>query len=85
MGTAAKVIETTGTIDSNHQLVLDEPLPAMEPTPVRVIILLPEKAEIEEVDWLMSAARNPAFNFLRESTEDVYTADDGRPFRDSEG
>ena len=38
-----KAIETTGIINARGQLVLDEPLLAVAPTRVRVVILLPEE------------------------------------------
>jgi hypothetical protein len=82
MDVAVKAIETTGTIDIQHQLLLDEPLHVSGPTRVRVIILLPEDADIEEKEWLYAAASNPAFDFLKEPEEDVYTSEDGRPFHD---
>jgi len=82
MGVAAKAIETTGTIDAQRRLVLDELLPVAGPTRVRVIILLPEEADIDEMEWLRAAATNPAFDFLKEPEEDIYTLDDGRPFYD---
>ena len=77
-----KVIETTATINSNRQLVLDEQLPIVGPTKVRVIILLPEDVDIDEKEWLRSASVNPAFDFLKESEEDIYTLADGKPFHD---
>lgn len=43
MDVAVKAIETTGTIDAQHRLLLDEPLHVPGPTRVRVIILLPEE------------------------------------------
>lgn len=75
-----KAIETTGTINVRGQLVLDEPLLAVAPTRVRVVILLPEETDIDEMKWLLAAARNPAFDFLKEPEEDIYTLADGRPF-----
>ena len=84
MQVAARVIETTGMIDAQRRLVLDEPLPIVGQTQVRVIILLPEEAEIDEEEWLRAAAANPAFDFLKESEEDIYTLTDGRPFYDRE-
>jgi hypothetical protein len=77
-----KAVETTGMIDAEHHLVLDEPLSVSGPTRVRVIILMPNDADIDEGEWLGAVARNPAFEFLRESAEDVYTVRDGRPFND---
>lgn len=37
-------IETTGTINANHQIVLDENLPDNAPSRVRVIVLYEENA-----------------------------------------
>lgn len=82
MGIATKAVETNGTIDAQRQLILDEPLPIAGPTRVRVIILVPEEADMDETEWLRAAAANPAFDFLKESEEDIYTLADGRPFHD---
>jgi hypothetical protein len=84
MAVATKAIETTGTINTQRQLVLDEPLPIAGPTRVRIIVLLPEEADIDidEMEWLRAAAVNPAFDFLKEPEEDIYTLADGRPFHD---
>jgi len=82
MDAAVRAIETTGVIDAKRQLVLDEPLPVVGPSPVRVIILLPAETDIDEREWLRAAAANPAFDFLKEPEEDIYTLADGRPFRD---
>ena len=81
MEIATKAIETTGTIDDQHRLVLDEPLPVAGPTRVRVLILLPEETDIDEEEWLRAASHNPAFEFLKDPEEDIYTLDDGVPFR----
>jgi len=75
-----KAIETTGIINARGQLILDEPLLAVAPTRVRVVILLPEETDIDEMKWLRAAARNPVFDFLKEPDEDIYTLADGRPF-----
>jgi hypothetical protein len=75
MEVATKAIETTGTINIQRQLVLDEQLPVAGPTRVRVIIL-PEETDIDEVEWLRAAAVNPAFDFLKETEEDTYALAD---------
>ena len=75
-------IETTGMVDENRRLRLDEPLPIAGPSRVRVIILVPEPGKIEEKAWLNAAASNPVFDFLKEDAEDIYTRADGKPFRD---
>ena len=82
MEVAMKAIETTGTIDEQRQLHLDEPLPIVGPSRVRVILLFPEQADIDEREWLRAAATNPAFDFLKNPTEDIYTLTDGKPFYD---
>jgi hypothetical protein len=38
--------------------------------------------EISEQDWLHSASVNPAFDFLNDPDEDIYTLADGKPFHD---
>lgn len=46
-----KAIEVTGRIDAQGNLVLDEPIQGTTyPHQVRVIVLVPEQAEIEEDD-----------------------------------
>lgn len=82
MDIVEKAIELTATIDARRQLVLDETIPVVGPVRVRVIILLPEEIDINEKEWLRAANTNPAFDFLKESAEDIYTLADGRPFHD---
>jgi len=77
-----KAIETTATINAQRQLVLDGPLPVTGPTRVRVIVLLPEEADIDEKEWLRIAGTNRAFDFLKAPEEDVYSLADGKPFHD---
>lgn len=84
MDAGVRTIEATGMIDDKRRLVLDTPLPDVGPARVRVLILLPE-AETEdtsEQEWLRAAAANPAFNFLTDPEEDLYTLADGEPFYD---
>ena len=84
MGIPVRAIETTGVIDDRRQLWLDTPLPVVGPSRVRIIVLIPEEEykEISESEWLYAAAINPAFDFLKEPGEDIYTLEDGRPFDD---
>jgi hypothetical protein len=84
MAIPVRAIETTGVIDEKSQLRLDTPLPVVGPSRVRIIVLLPEEEheEISESEWLHAAATNPAFGFLKEPEEDIYTPADGRPFDD---
>ncbi|MBA1343383.1 MAG: hypothetical protein C5S52_07285 [ANME-2 cluster archaeon] len=49
----------------------------------RVSPLLPEDSDISETEWLQAAAANPAFDFLKDPEEDIYTLSDGRLFYDA--
>jgi hypothetical protein len=80
MEIASRAIETTGTIDARQRLVLDEDLPIKGPQKVRVIILYPEEADIDEAEWLEAASQNPAFDFLKNPAEDIYSIQNGKPF-----
>ena len=82
MHAPTKAIETTGTIDAQHHLVLDETLPITGLTRVRASHLLPEESDTNETEWLQAAAANPALDFLKDPEEDIYTLSDGRPFYD---
>jgi len=76
-----QAVELIGTIDEKGQLHLDAPISEVGQGRVRVI-LIPEEAEIGENEWLKAAASNPAFDFLKDPDEDIYTLDDGKPFND---
>lgn len=82
METKMRAIELTGTVDEQHQLVLDSAVPIAGPKRVRVIVLYPLEDEIDEDEWLYAAAHNPAFDFLKDPAEDIYTLQDGQPFND---
>jgi len=75
-------IEVSGRIDEQHRLELDAPLPIGGPRRVRVIVLYPADEDWDEIEWLQTAANNPAFDFLKDAAEDIYSATDGEPFRD---
>jgi len=75
-------IETTGIVEAQHQLRLDEPLPIPGLSRVRVIVLVPEAEDISEEAWTKAASGSPAFDFLKGAAEDVYSTADGKPFQD---
>jgi len=77
-----KAIEVMGQIDKNGELHLDEALPVHGPSRVRVIILIQNSDAIEGHDWLRAASSSPAFEFLKDQEEDIYTLFDGKPFND---
>jgi len=78
MGASIVAHETVGTLAAPDRLMLDEPVPANGSHRVRVLILYPPKES--EAEWYAAAATNPAFDFLKDPAEDVYSADDGTPF-----
>ena len=76
-------IEMTGTVDENHQLQLDGTLPITGPKRVRVIVLSPLTEiidDLNESEWVKASLSNPAFEYLRDPEEDIYTIKDGKPF-----
>ena len=80
---SATAIETTGIIDEQRQLHLDEPLAGLPPGRVRLILIIPEiNGEDDETDWLRAVATSPAFEGLKDPTEDIYRPTDGKPFHD---
>lgn len=72
-------IETTGTIERDGKIVIDETFQVNAPTPVRVIVLFPESEDIHEAEWLQAASKNEAFDFLNDTEEDIYSLADGNP------
>lgn len=75
-------IEMTGIVDENRQLKLDGSLPFSGPRRVRVLVLSTIDDDLDEKTWLKAAAKNPAFDFLAEPEEDIYSLEDGDPFHD---
>jgi len=77
-----KAIETTGRIDKRGLLLLDNPLQTREKK-VKVIILMQEENELnDEKLWLTFISNNPAFDFLKDKEEDIYSLKNGKPFND---
>jgi len=82
MNIQTKAIEAIGIINEKNELILDEPLPLLGPTRVRVLILVPNHEDLKEDEWLSTVTKNPVFNFLKEPAEDIYKVSDGSPFQD---
>ena len=71
-------IETQGRIVDTRHIETDADLPVGRQ--VRVVVLLPPAEEdFSEKDWL-AAVHNPAFAFLADEAEDIYSGEDGEPF-----
>lgn len=75
-------VEMTGTVNKDGQLILDGSLPFIGPKRVKIIVLSTPDDEIDEFAWLRAASRNPAFAFLADPEEDIYSITDGQPFND---
>ena len=76
-----KAIEIAGQIDENGLVKIDNALPISNRR-VKIIILMPDEDEIADEIWLQTLAKNEAFDFLKHNEEDIYSINDGEPFRD---
>ena len=72
-------IETTGTIEQNGKIVIDETFSVDAPTSVRVIVLFPEAEDVQDSEWMKAASNNEVFDFLNDAEEDIYSLTDGKP------
>ncbi|PSR18270.1 hypothetical protein C8255_08275 [filamentous cyanobacterium CCP3] len=78
-----KAYELPATVMANGHLTwpdfqLD---PALKDAQVRVIVLVEEANDLSDDDWLKAATQNPAFDFLQDAEEDIYSVSDGKPFK----
>jgi len=78
-----RAIEINSRTDKFGHLNIDYKLNKSD-LDVRVLILVDDDyPEIEEEKlWMSSISKNPAFDFLSEPEEDIYSHKDGEPFDD---
>lgn len=78
-----RAIEINTMTDRLGHLKLDYPINKREKK-VRVIFLVDETTDYddEETQWLNAISTNPAFDFLNEPSENIYTLKDGESFND---
>lgn len=78
-----KAIEINSKTDKTGRLKIDYKLDKSDSN-VRILILLDEDSTEQEEErlWLNSVSKNPAFNFLNDPVEDIYSLKDGEPFND---
>ena len=77
-----KAIEINSRTDKFGHLKIDYKLNKSD-RKVRVLILFEdEKSEYEEKLWMNSISKNPAFDFLNNPEEDIYSLNDGEPLND---
>lgn len=78
-----KAIEINTKTDKEGHLRINYPINQRESN-VRVIILVDEKTDDidEEELWIKTISSNPAFDFLKDSNQNIYSLADGEPFND---
>ena len=78
-----QAIETSGRINEQGQLILSTPIAPVNQL-VKVIVLFDESDVPSDQSWLRAMSSNPAFSFLSEPEEEIYTLADGKPFEHNE-
>jgi hypothetical protein len=78
-----KAIEINSKTDNAGYLKIDYKLGKANSN-VRVLILVNDDAyeQEEEKPWMNSISKNPAFDFLNDPAEDIYSLKNGEPFND---
>jgi len=76
-----KAAAVKGKIDNDGVLQISDLL-AYRDQEVQVIILIPESDDDlpGDSEWLVGLTTNPAFDFLKDEAEDIYTLEDGKTF-----
>ena len=72
-----KAIEIKASIDEKGQLKVDVPLKIINKR-VKVIVLVPEDNDLDDDEWIVGLSSNPAFDFLKEGAENIYSVTDGK-------
>ena len=77
-----RAIEINSKTDKKGHLKIDYQLDKSNSN-VRVLILLDDNSDTDDEKlWIDSISTNPAFNFLKDKSEDIYSINDGEPFND---
>jgi hypothetical protein len=78
-----RAIEINSRTDKRGHLKIDYKLDKSDRN-VRILILLDDDTSYldDEKFWVNSISANPAFDFLKDPTEDIYSLNDGEPFHD---
>ena len=75
-----KAIELFSKTDKNGHLKINYPLNRPDSKGRILFLLVDEDEKDEESKWLTSISYNPAFDFLAEEGENIYSLTDGEPF-----
>ncbi len=74
-----KAIELNYTTDKEGRINIEYQLNQSN-SAVRVLILVEDRtSQDEEKEWLKVISDNPAFEFLKKDSEDIYSLTDGEP------
>ena len=77
-----RAIEIISKTDKKGHLKIDYQLDKSISN-VRVLILVDDNSDKDEENiWMDSITSNPAFDFLNDQSEDIYSIKDGEPFND---
>jgi hypothetical protein len=78
-----RAIEINSKTDKTGHLKINYKLNKSD-SKVRVLILIEEDSSEKDEDsmWMNSISNNPAFDFLNDAAEDIYSLNDGEPFND---
>lgn len=77
-----KVIEINSKTDKKGHLKIDYQLDKSDSN-VRLLILIDDNSDNDEEEiWIEAISSNPAFDFLMDNSEDIYSINDGEPFND---
>jgi len=76
-----RAIEINTMTDKNGHLKINYPINKKESN-VRLIILVDDSNDDDDKLWMKAVTSNPAFDFLNEPTENIYSLTDGEPFND---
>ena len=78
-----KAIEINSKTDKTGRLKINYKLDKSESN-VRILILFDEDLSEQEEEklWINSISKNPAFDFLNDPQEEIYSLKDGEPFND---
>ncbi len=79
-----KAVEIIGSVEKDGTVSVSQKISSVPPGPVRILLLSPdqEEQELDEKIWIRGASTNPAFDFLKNLEEDIYSLSDGRAFHD---
>jgi hypothetical protein len=72
-----------GTVNEKGMIHLDKPL-SIKNKKVRVIIFSEDDDDFDEAEWKLLIKNNPAFDFLKDPEEDIYTIHNGKPYKREE-